>query len=497
MNEDELSKIIRRGDRTLRVDDLVLDDGVEKRKGKGHLRIQRKKLTILMVLNSMANARRMSGPGVVTKSEFWKLTGLIEHSLRFHCNFGPGLTYRVHNKLRSFEGTVNPIELEPRGSCTLPIRERKTRWKRIRKAFKEPFSNAAFEAAEAERLADGSFEFEAHFVKHELRSMNEGTKIERKHPFTGGEGGVDKLDTLMGETSSYKFAFIQADDSDDLRLILRSKDGQPPLNETEHWKKYYSLIQAISFVHGINAWPYRLQYRRGGDTYCDRLAPARPAPRSPQTPFSGLGHEVDLATFVPKVAEMLEPATAFNEDLSTLMYLFRQAGAKGVHRKIGALALCSSLEGLTTLLFKQFGLNNSSNPARYADFDARKADLLVHIDGLDKNNPSISRLREFVSSAQAVRRLKVEEKFEEVCKHLGLPWDKKMKLVREAWEELRNPLAHGDFREGESISEQIFKSDTIAKSRIAGGFNTILLKFFGYTGLYKSSVFELGHDQMS
>ena len=71
-----------------------------------------------------------------------------------------------------------------------------------------------------------------------------------------------------------------------------------------------------------------------------------------------------------------------------------------------------------------------------------------------------------------------------------------MQVVKEAWEQLRNPLAHGDFREGDSITEQVFKDDTVAVSRIAGGFNTILLKLFGYSGLYKLSVFEPGHDRM-
>ena len=83
-----------------------------------------------------------------------------------------------------------------------------------------------------------------------------------------------------------------------------------------------------------------------------------------------------------------------------------------------------------------------------------------------------------------------------VCKHLGLQWDGKMKVVKDAWWQVRNDFAHGDFREGVSITEEVFKADTLAESRIAGGFNTILLKLFGYNGRYKPSVFEAAYDTM-
>ena len=71
-----------------------------------------------------------------------------------------------------------------------------------------------------------------------------------------------------------------------------------------------------------------------------------------------------------------------------------------------------------------------------------------------------------------------------------------MEVVKNAWWQVRNDFAHGDFREGADTTEEIFKSDTIAESRIAGGFNTILLKLFGYSGLYNPSVYEPGYARL-
>ncbi len=122
-----------------------------------------------------------------------------------------------------------------------------------------------------------------------------------------------------------------------------------PTDRHEHLQKLESLRDAVSFVHGINAWPYRLRYWRGDEKIFDKIDAADPAPRAAHTPFSGLRREVDIGALLSEIAEFLEPVTPFNEELTGMMYLFRQAGAKGVQRKIGALPLCALLESLTRL----------------------------------------------------------------------------------------------------------------------------------------------------
>ena len=496
MNADELAKAVRRGDEKLRADDLVVETGTERLTGKGYLLVRPTALIILMTLDAGAGSLGQGRSGVVTTSDYWTMTGTIDHDLKFRCKCGPVPTQHYRNGACTLEESVSPIELEIKGWDTLTTQERRKKWEELHALFPTPSADADFYTAEAGRLADGSFEFQANFVDHELRFKNEVTHTERKNAFFGNEGSGWKTDTLLGETSTYKFAFIQEDDSNDLRLVIRSKENQPPLSEAAHLRKYESLGHALAFVHGINAWPYRLCYWRSGSKSSEKLFPATAAPRTHHTPFSGLGHDVSMGGFLAKVAEFLEPDTSFNDKLTSQMYLFRQAGAAQGLRKVDTLALCAILEGLTKLLFDEFGLAAPQNVGQFADFEARKDELLAFVDGLANPSDSTRRLRQAVSSAQPTRPLKIEEKFEMVCKRLGLQWDGKMQVVKDAWWQVRNDFAPGDFREGATITEEVFKADTLAESRIAGGFNTILLKLFEYSGLYTPSAFEAGHDTL-
>ena len=365
MNADELTKAVRRGDEKLRADDLVVDTGTKKLTGKGYLLVRPTKLVILMTLNAGGDPLAQGSPGVVTMSDFWTMTGTIDHDLGFRCKCGPVPTQHYRNGVWTLEESVSPIELETKGWDTLTTQERRDRWNELRAVVPTPSADLDFDAAEAARLADGSFEFQADFVDHELRFKNEVTHTERKNVFFGNEGSGWKTDTLVGETSTYKFAFIQEDDSNDLRLVIRSKENQPPLSEAAHLRKYESLGFALAFVHGINVWPYRLRYWRAGGMSFDKLSPATSAPRTHHTPFSGLGHDLNMGAFLAKIAEFLEPDTPFNDALASQMYLFRQAGSAEGLRKVDTLALCALLEGLTKLLFDKFGLAAPQNTGQF------------------------------------------------------------------------------------------------------------------------------------
>ena len=64
-----------------------------------------------------------------------------------------------------------------------------------------------------------------------------------------------------------------------------------------------------------------------------------------------------MGEILAKIAEFLEPDTPFNDKLTSTMYLFRQARATDGLSKVDTLALCALLEGLTKLLFDEFGLS--------------------------------------------------------------------------------------------------------------------------------------------
>ena len=496
MNADEFARAVRGGSDKFRADDLVIDTGSNKLTGKGYLLVQPTKLVILMTFDAGASSSARQGPGVVTKSDYWTMTGTIDHDLRFRSRCSPFSTNAHHGAVLTLEKSIGPIELEIRGSDLLTNQERKEQWDKLAAKHRRPGTDAEPEQAGAAPKADHSFEFHADFVDHELLFADEVTRTDRKNPFFGNEGTGWRTDTLMGETSSYRFGLIQARANDDLRLVIRSKKDQSPLSETEHRRKYKAFCSALAFTDGIDAWPYRLRYWRAGSLSSDEFSAASPAPRTHHTPFSGMRGEVKMGEFLTKVAEFLEPDTRFNEVLTNMMYLFRQTGSSGELRKVDALGYCALLEGLTKLLFTEFGLAAPQQPGQFADFETRKAKLLAHLDGLANPNDSTRRLRQAIASAQPRRPLKIEEKFEMVCNHLGLPWEGRMKVVKEAWDQVRNDFAHGDFREGSATTEEVQKADILAESRIAGGFNIMLLKLFGYSGPYKPFVYESDEDQL-
>ena len=496
MNADKFAKAVRGGNDKFRADDLVIDTVSEKLTGKGYLLVQSTKLIIQMTLDAGTKSPDRRGSGVVTTSDYWTMTGTIDHDLRFKSKCGPVFTQRFHDGVVTLEKSVGPIELEVKGWDRLTSQERKERWKKIAAIHGKSATEADPEPAETGSRTNNSFEFHADFVDYKLRFADEVTHTDRKNPFFGSEGGGWTADTLMGETSSYKFGLIQADENDDLRLVIRSKENQPPLSEAEHLRKYHAFCSALSFVHGINAWQYRLRYWRAGALSSDQISAAAPAPRSHHTPFSEFNHELEMGGFLSKIAEFLEPNSWFNDELTSMMHLFRQTGSTGELRKVDSLVYCALLEGLTKLLFTELSLSAPQQTGQFADFETRKTELLAHLDGLANPSDSTRRLRQAVSSAQPTKPLKIEKKFEMVCNHLGLRWEGRMKVVKDAWDQVRNDFAHGDFREGASITEEVQKADILAESRIAGGFNIILLKLFGYSGPYKPSVYEPEDDRL-
>ena len=217
MDADEFAKAVRGGNEKYRADDLVVDTGKETLTGKGYLLIRPKELVILMTLDVQENPFAHGSPRVVTTSDYWTMTGTIDLSLRFRCKCGPVPTQHCRNGVWSLEESVSPIELEVRGWDRFTTQERKEKWKEIHAALGKSDPYEGFDAAEAERLADGSFEFHANFVDHKLRFADEVTHTERKNPFFGNDGSGWKTDTLMGETSTYKFGLVQACENDDLR----------------------------------------------------------------------------------------------------------------------------------------------------------------------------------------------------------------------------------------------------------------------------------------
>jgi hypothetical protein len=81
----------------------------------------------------------------------------------------------------------------------------------------------------------------------------------------------------------------------------------------------------------------------------------------------------------------------------------------------------------------------------------------------------------------------MQDRFKAVAQRLNLSWANDMGPLFKEWKAARNPAAHGDFHhEGDQPHDEPFRG----LSRIAGGFNMIVLKLFGYKGPYVASIIE-------
>ncbi len=508
MTADEFVKAVRSGKDKLRLDRLVLTTPERQLTGKGMLRIENEKLHIDMTLDEGMVPPNPIGAGVVSSKDFWKMEGLIENNLPFRCNYGPGPSIHSSNGIVTLSETVNPIDLgkqEWRIQTTIDPdsgEEREEPAAEAKAILSSLFGGQVHDANEAEQdkkrdepEGTQTFEFHAWISDFELKSFNGGSKTVRTNDYLGEYASRSSTDTLMGETSLYSFAFIQEDEDgkDDLHIVIRSKEGISSKGEESDRKKFYGLLNALAFTHGKNAWPYRVKYWCGHAQGCDTVTTIRDLPSTPHAPFSGLKHNVDLATFIGEVATRFADDSTFSKKLTYLLFLFRQAGNRGIHHEVSTLAICSLFESLVRVLFDHLDLGKETLEAMsLPEFMAAKEKLRAYLETWPNNDASKQRLVGLVRSANP---LTMREMLAAVCKRLGLDWESEMSKVFAAWKAARNPLAHGKF--GDDEDHQGFVDIMHGESRIAGGFNTLLLKFFGYSGYYNPSVFEPGFKRMS
>jgi hypothetical protein len=131
MTADEFVKVVRKGSEKLRVDEVTINTGGQELHGKGMLRISRKKIDVEVTVDEGAKLPQIR-TGIYTKKDNWKVTGLIEDSLRFKCEHA-GMP--IHTQW-SWPGTaqggitrctlgIHPIDLVPTGWDAMTRAERK------------------------------------------------------------------------------------------------------------------------------------------------------------------------------------------------------------------------------------------------------------------------------------------------------------------------------------------------------------------------------------
>ena len=451
MSAEDFVKIVRDGNEKLRVDDVVVNAGSVKLRGRGILRVEQEKPLRIDLTLSGRNAPP-SHRKVTTKKDFWSLSGMIDSHLRFRCdNVSSGGNWRSANGIVTITRTLPSIELVTERFDSL------RRIKRVKPLAKQIGLKPSDDPNEYS--PDRSFSFEATLVNCDLPATNAWSETKWTNDFLR-ERMTTSADTFMGEMATTRYAFIRAENKRDLNVYLRSKDECQSVSEEDDLRKFRALLNAFAFADGVQPWPFHIRYERGGHCLSERISAARTPSKTNFSPFNrpmGRQYCEDFARVIRLIAEFLEPKTSLNSQLTHLLFLFREAGKNTIQLEIRILTLCALLEGLVRTIYKELSLGK----------------------------PRASNRKKKPPAAQNI--------FKAVAQKLRISWQDEMEPLFAEWKRARNPSAHGDFPsevEPEADEQQALEQMFLGLSRIAGGFNMILLKLFGYTGIYRASTVE-------
>lgn len=489
MNPDNLAQLVRNGAGALRADKISVSDpeGVVRFRGRGLLRITADGLKLELALRGHAAPHSKR---VLTEKDYWSVKGVLAGEgvlvgdLPFSAGYITPIALVGPKREFSATRTLHTLETVTRKVDPVRIRSKQRALRRRLNIDPQPRSKPG---------SDRSFYFHAIFVDHPLPGANRATETVTKNDFLG-EGTTSHGNTFIGDTSAAEYALIRADNERDLELHFRSKPDWKSPSEKDDRRKFDALLQGLAFATGIQPWPFRTKYSRGrGFVISDTIGAAVRPPRTEFAPLSqtfGPDAGVDLAKVIRAAAEYLEADVPFNRELVKLLFLFRQAGA--AQTEIATLTVCTLLESLVRAIFKHVCHKRSeaSDALEPITLDTLKESFLRRVS----RRAQSSKGREYERLCGRIRDAQIfqmQDIFKAVAARLNIPWHEMGPVFKE-WKKARNPSAHGAFWHDVDASDEQKETEEMfyGHSRIAGAFNMILLKLFGYSGSYIASVIE-------
>jgi hypothetical protein len=497
MTASDFAAIVRKGSDKLRVDGLVLNAGDLELHGKGMLRVGSEEVLLDMTLDPEEKAPPMRA-GVYTKSDLWKLRGVIEDSLGFKCDFvGEGgrssfESWGVHKVTLTFD--LNPIDLIIVGWDAMSRDERS----RLQNRLLEQHGVAQASALPGQPLAPekpatATSAFRAQIANLPLPTLLcKGTDRVETSPYFG-ERRSGRLDTIVGGIEGYHYALIQEQHSKDVVVHLDTKEADYSPGEEQDWKRFYAFMNALAFMLGTHTWAYRTEYWREGKKLTDRIMPARRLPHTVHTPFRL--HQFDFPEVARKATAFFEKDSVLSREVAHILFLFRQAADhKLVHGEITLLAACVLFESLVNQIFQGLNLEEkvSAKDPNVALFKEAKTEVCQYLKKqVASQGEGYHRLHNYVNSAQVHS---FEQKLRAVTAWFALKWEGDTELSYQVWRDARHPMVHGGNRTGQSEAD--LKSSMLAESRIAGALNILVLKLIGYSGPMSASAFEEEYRQV-
>lgn len=489
MKREDFVKAARDGEGQFRLEDVIIFANGAQVPSSGSLKCQKGQFVFDLVLENADDESQLHFEGgFIGRSSFWKIEGRIEGVLPFRAPSVCPEPCGLHNDRVVLHPDTRTIELLATGTDAMDDRQIASLLKDLEEKKEQ------FEAGETIPLAGPEPEFRqtiffAVLRDFELLFADQATRKSEENPFLG-ESWSTSRDTFIGENVDWQYALIQR--GPDLHVHLRSKHGAPDLGEPEEQRRLRVFLNSIAFVHGQHAWPSFVEHRRNHRLVLDRIHLQEAAARSSHAVFSerlayaSKPAEWSFGGVLEKCYEFLRQESAFVDEVSRLLYLSREAGSRGVPGRIGALTICSLLESLVRLAYEE-RVTPLRKTGEAEAFHQAKEQIAEHIESRKTacgESEAYDRLLRIVRSAHAVR---IEDQFRAVLDHLGLRsdwWDEIMAL----WKETRHPLSHR-MASGEESEENV-KSNMMARSRLAGAINAIVLRLVGYSGPVRLSAFE-------
>ncbi len=489
MSKKEFLKIVRRGDGKFRVDNIIVSSGTTKLGGKGAMEVANGEFIIHLTLNAGSHVPELA-QGYRDKKDFWLIQGIIEEEINFSMRSLPSNSSRNYNygqpERSIMELSANRIELIPVGFDCLTNQQAYAIQQEAKQQAGIIETTPATDIGNLVTPANVQVTFFAVLPTFKLIEHNAHTQTTSQNAFLN-ESTRSTSDTFHGVMKGWKYGLIEREG--DLHVYFLSEPEHQSLGENDDWRFFQAFLNALAFTHAQHAWPFSVEHRRDGKLYTDRIQINKDVANSPHAPFNKtLAFNNATKNLSWKFETALEKAYTFfsselklPREIENLLYIFREATAGGVPKRIVLLSLCSLLESLVRVIYEEeIALKKSTETSEF-----QKAKIEICEELKKKDQPVYHRLSAILVNAEPVN---IRMRFHAAIEHIGLqPQDKWQKLY-DLWSKFRNPISHRMSKGSES--QESAKEELFAESRIAGAINCMILKLMSYSGHVRLSVFE-------
>jgi hypothetical protein len=506
MKRQDFLNAIRQNGSAFRADKISIDCGSSKVSGKGTLRVSQGRFLLDVTLDDLANVPA-TPMGFKGRSEFWKIRGLIEDEIEFCFEGMPSgrKDNYGHHPWKVLPMSSCFLDLIPSGLDALTTAERKKWRDDALKTHQLATGGDALVTPDANSTApiqpDNDYvevTFDAILRDYKLIAHNGGTVTTVKNDFFEHSSERSSLDTFHGTFEGWRFALIQKENDLDVHFWSNTKYKSP--NEEEDRRLFRAFLNAVAFSHGKHTWPFLTEHHRDGRLVLDRVHLSDEVARTPHAPFTeSLDGNARIGHLKWNFLEPLEKSYRFfcsnsklSNEISHLLYLFRETSASGVPKRITLLGLCSLFESLIHIVYaERVAPSAIANTAAFESTRKKSIEALKLMAKELGDSASYGRVIGILTSAAPLR---LKDEFELVLGHLRLGPEKRWQGIFDLWRDYRNPLSHRLSDEDES--EASTKDQLRAESKIAGAINCLTLKLMGYSGFARLSAFEDEYGQI-